>query len=157
MGCWLLLLSLPLWPWLLPNLNPNHTVVMDMVDMVVDTVMVDMVADMEDTVVVTMVVKREKPKLMPELKPMLTQMPKLMPMPHPIIMVDTTAEDTDMVDMDTDTTEAKDLPMLKPNPTTDMVDTTAEDTDTEDIEVMVDTVMADMVVEKFSQDQVTRI
>ena len=40
-----------------------------------------------------------------------------------------------------------------------MVDTTAEDTDTEDTEVMVDTVMADMVimVEKFSQDQVTRI
>ena len=54
--------------------------------------------------------------------PMLTQMPKLMPMPHPIIMVDTTAEDMDMVVMDTDipmvdtdmdTTEAKDLPMLK--------------------------------------------
>ena len=40
-----------------------------------------------------------------------------------------------------------------------MVDTTAEDTDTEDTEVMVDMVMADMVimVEKFSQDQVTRI
>merc|ERR1712227_82359 len=121
--------------------------------MVVDTVMVDMVEDMEDTVVVTMVVKREKPKLMP--------------MPHPIIMVDTTAEDTDMVvmdtdipmvDTDTDTPEAKDQLMPKPNPTTDMVDTTAEDTDTEDIEVMVDTVMADMVimVEKFSQDQVTR-
>merc|ERR1712045_512816 len=149
MGCWLLLLSLPLWPWLLPNLNPNHTVVMDMVDMVVDTVMVDMVADMEDTVVVTMVVKTEKPKLMPML--------------HPIIMVDTTAEDTDMVvmdtdipmvDTDTDTTEAKD--QLKPNPTTDMVDTMAEDTDTEDTEVMVDTVMADIMVEKFSQDQVTR-
>merc|ERR1712227_762300 len=115
--------------------------------------MVDMVADTEDTVVDTMAAKREKPKLMPKL--------------NPIIMVDTTAEDTDMVvmdtdipmvDTDTDTTEAKDLPMLKPNPTTDMVDTTAEDTDTEDIEVMVDTVMADMVimVEKFSQDQVTR-
>ena len=40
-----------------------------------------------------------------------------------------------------------------------MVDTTAEDTDTEDTEVMGDMVMADMVimVEKFSQDQVTRI
>merc|ERR1711983_238328 len=107
--------------------------------------------DTEDTVVDTMAAKK--------------QMPKLMPMLHPIIMVDTTAEDTDMVvmdtdipmvDTDTDTTEAKDLPMLKPNPTTDMVDTTA--TDTEDTEVMVDTVMADMVimVEKFSQDQVTR-
>merc|ERR1712088_720465 len=147
------LLSLPLWPWLLPNLNPNHTVVM--VDMVVDTVMVDMVADTEDTVVDIMAAKREKQ--------MLTQMPKLMPMLHPIIMVDTTAEDTDMVvmdipmvDTDTDTTEAKDLPMLKPNPTTDMVDTMAEDTDTEDTEVMVDTVMADIMVEKFSQDQVTR-
>merc|ERR1712045_693972 len=137
MGCWLLLLSLPLWPWLLPNLNPNHTVVMDMVDMVVDTVMVDMVVDMEDTVVVTMVVKREKPKLMPML--------------NPIIMVDTAAEDTDMVvmdtdipmvDTDTDTTEAKDQLMPKPNPTTDMVDTMAEDTDTEDTEVMVDMVMA---------------
>merc|ERR1712045_29728 len=128
-----------------------------MVDMVVGTVMVDMDAGMEDTVVVTMVVKRQKP--------MLTQMPKLMPMLHPIIMVDTTAEDTDMVvmdtdipmvDTDTDTTEAKDQLMPKPNPTTDMVDTTAEDTDTEDTEVMVDTVMADIMVEKFSQDQVTR-
>merc|ERR1712203_436692 len=117
--------------------------------------MVDMVADTEDTVVDTMAAKREKPK----------QMPKLMPMPHPIIMVDTTAEDTDMVvmdtdipmvDTDTDTTEAKDLLMLKPNPTTDMVDTMAEDMDTEDTEVMVDTVMADIMVEKFSQDQVTR-
>ena len=38
----------------------------------------------------------------------------------------------------------------------DMVDITAEDTDTEDTEVMVDTVMADIMVEKFSQDQVTR-
>merc|ERR1712203_915738 len=103
---------------------------------------------------------------MGKLKPMLTQMPKLMPMLHPIIMVDTTAEDTDMVvmdtdipmvDTDTDTTEAKDQLMPKPNPTTDMVDTTAEDTDTEDTEVMVDTVMADIMVEKFSQDQVTRI
>merc|ERR1712156_958929 len=142
-----------LWPWLLPNLNlnPNHTVVMVMVDMAVVMDMVDMVADTEDTVVDTMAAKREKPKLMLML--------------HPIIMVDTTAEDTDMVvmdtdipmvDTDTDTTEAKDLPMLKPNPTTDMVDTTAEDTDTEDTEAMV---MADMVimVEKFSQDQVTRI
>merc|ERR1712110_1121051 len=62
-----------------------------------------------------------------------------------------------MVDTDMDTTEAKDLPMLKPNPTTDMVDTMAEDTDTEDTEVMVDMVMADIMVEKFSQDQVTRI
>merc|ERR1712061_647270 len=115
--------------------------------MVADTVMVDMVADTEDTVVDTMAAKRENPKL----KPMLTQMPKLMPMPHPIIMVDTTAEDTDM-----DTTEAKDQLMPKPNPTTDMVDTMAEDTDTEDTEVMVDTVMADIMVEKFSQDQVTR-
>merc|ERR1712242_610003 len=106
------------------------------------------VADTDDTVVDTMAAKREK----------LTLMPKLMPMPHPVIMVDTTAEDTDMVVMDTDipmvdtdmdTTEAKDLPMLKPNPTTDMVDTTAEDT--------VDMVMADIMVEKFSQDQVTRI
>merc|ERR1712045_816882 len=151
------LLSLPLWPWLLPNLNPNHTVVMVMVDMAVVMDMVDMVADTEDTVVDTMAAKRENPKLMP----MLTQMPKLMPMLHPIIMVDTMAEDTDMVVMDTDipmvvtdmdTTEAKDLLMLKPNPTTDMVDTTAEDTDTEDTEVMVDTVMADIMVEKFSQD-----
>merc|ERR1712077_117506 len=99
-----------------------------MVDMVVDTVMVDMVVDMEDTAVDTMAAKREKP--------MLTQMPKLMPMPHPIIMVDTTAEDTDMVVMDTD------IPI--------------EDTDTEDTEVMVDTVMADIMVEKFYQDQVTR-
>merc|ERR1712141_300836 len=130
-----------------------------MVDMVVDTVMVDMVVDTEDMVVDTMAAKRAMPK------PMLTQMPKLMPMPHPIIMVDTTAGDTDMVvmdtdipmvDTDTDTTEAKDLLMLKPNPTTDMVDTMAEDTDTEDTEVMVDTVMADIMVEKFSQDQVTR-
>merc|ERR1712045_19248 len=146
------LLSLPLWPWLLPNLNPNHTVVMVMVDMAVVMDMVDMVADTEDTVVDTMAAKREKPKLMPML--------------HPIIMVDTTAEDTDMVvmdtdipmvDTDTDTTEAKDLLMLKPNPTTDMVDTMAEDMDTEDTEVMVDTVMADIMVEKFSQDQVTRI
>merc|ERR1712242_618819 len=120
-----------------------------MVDM---AVVMDMVADTEDTVVDTMAAKREKPKL----KPMLTQMLKLMQMPHPIIMVDTTAEDTAMVDTDMDTTEAKDLPMLKPNPTTDMVDTTAEDTDTEDTEVMVDTVMADIMVEKFSQDQVTR-
>merc|ERR1711874_933663 len=89
-----------------------------MVAMVVDTVMVDMVADTEDTVVDIMAAKREKPRLMPKL----TQMPKLMPMLHPIIMVDTTAEDTDMVvmdtdipmvDTDTDTTEAKDLPMLK--------------------------------------------
>ena len=41
-----------------------------------------------------------------------------------------------------------------------MVDTMAEDTDTEDTEVMVDTVMDDMVimVEMFShEDQVTRI
>merc|ERR1712061_727139 len=130
--------------------------------MVADTVMVDMVADTEDTVVDTMAAKRENPKL----KPMLTQMPKLMPMLHPIIMVDTMAEDTDMVVMDTDIpmvvtdtdpAEAKNLPMLKPNPTTDMVDTTAEDTDTEDTEVMVDMVMADIMVKKFSQDQVTRI
>merc|ERR550539_333755 len=84
------------------------------------------------------------------------------------IMVDTMAEDMDMagmVDTDTDTTVAKDLPMLKPNPTTvmaemaDMADM-AEDTDMEDTEVMVDTVMAvteDIMVEKFSHDQVTRI
>merc|ERR1711981_245204 len=100
---------------------------------------------------------------------MLLPMPMLMPMPmlHLTIMVDTMAEDMDMVvtdipmvDMvDTDTTVAKDLLKPKPNPTTDMVDITAEDTDTEDTEVMVDTVTDDMVimVEMFSHDQVTRI
>merc|ERR1719150_2219739 len=89
-----------------------------------------------------------------------------MPMLDLTIMVDTMAEDMDMVDtdtvvmdipmVDTDTTVANDLLMPKLNPTTDMVDITAEDTDTE---VMVDTVTDDMVimVEMFSHDQVTRI
>merc|ERR1712150_349019 len=100
--------------------------------------------DMVDTAVDTMVAKRETLMLLPLL--MLTPMPML----HLTIMVDTMAEDMDMEDtvvmdipmvdmVDTDTTVANDLPMPKPNPTTDMVDITAEDTDTEDTEVMVDT------------------
>merc|ERR1711992_155110 len=60
------------------------------------------------------------------------------------VMVDTTAEDTVMVDTDTVTIMARDLPKLNLLPITVMVDTdTAVDTVTVDTE---DTVMADMVI-----------
>merc|ERR1712020_374822 len=102
--------------------------------------------DTVDTVDTT--VERDPLMLNPNPKPMLLPMPTTDMVDTTAVdmavMVDTTAEDTVMVDTDTVTIMARDLPKLNLLPITVMVDTdTAVDTDTVDT---VDTVMADMVI-----------
>merc|ERR1711992_215529 len=140
-------------PPLLPKLMPMLTLMLGDMDMAVDTDTVDTV-DMVDTVTVADITARD---------PLMLNL-NLMPLPITVdtmVLVDTTAVDTDMVvtDMaDMDTGDAKGdplMPMLKPGDT--MVDTMAMDTvDTVDMVMDMATMDKCHLSSQILMDQVTR-